>query len=195
MLAKISLPTPEVYVKSEASASVVNFHCWLLWFNLERGGGKRRTLLCAKAANHNQTAKPVAVHPKPKGRSGQKVVVAVEDNMNIMCFIWRQRQFIDPVCGMSVDPNTELKKDYQQQTYYFCNPSCLQISLRLILSFIWFHPISVLTWRRCGYGLYLSDGPWKLYKRDRGTCPICGMALEPMQPTLDDAPNPEVGGL
>ncbi|MEG1156808.1 MAG: copper-translocating P-type ATPase, partial [Acinetobacter sp.] len=25
-----------------------------------------------------------------------------------------------------------------------------------------------------------------------GTCPICGMALEPMQPTLDDAPNPEL---
>ncbi len=32
---------------------------------------------------------------------------------------------MDPVCGMSVDPNTELKTDYQQQTYYFCNPSCL----------------------------------------------------------------------
>ncbi len=25
-----------------------------------------------------------------------------------------------------------------------------------------------------------------------GQCPICGMALEPMQPTLDEGPNPEL---
>src|SRR3546814_13952617 len=25
-----------------------------------------------------------------------------------------------------------------------------------------------------------------------GTCPICGMALEPEEPSLDDAPNPEL---
>src|SRR3982750_4866176 len=28
------------------------------------------------------------------------------------------------------------------------------------------------------------DGP--------GSCPICGMALEPLQPTLEDGPNPEL---
>lgn len=28
------------------------------------------------------------------------------------------------------------------------------------------------------------DGP--------GQCPICGMALEPLEPSLDDAPNPEL---
>ncbi len=30
----------------------------------------------------------------------------------------------------------------------------------------------------------LQDGP--------GTCPICGMALEPEEPSLDDSPNPEL---
>src|SRR3546814_13712025 len=25
-----------------------------------------------------------------------------------------------------------------------------------------------------------------------GTCPICGMALDPEEPSLDDAPNPEL---
>ena len=32
---------------------------------------------------------------------------------------------IDPVCGMEVDPDTELRADYGGHTYYFCNPSCL----------------------------------------------------------------------
>lgn len=30
----------------------------------------------------------------------------------------------DPVCGMSVDPKTALKSEYQGQTYYFCSPGC-----------------------------------------------------------------------
>jgi Cu+-exporting ATPase len=32
----------------------------------------------------------------------------------------------------------------------------------------------------------------EIVQKGPGTCPICGMALEPMQPTLDDAPNPEL---
>ena len=33
---------------------------------------------------------------------------------------------IDPVCGMTVNPERAAAKwDYKGQTYYFCNPSCL----------------------------------------------------------------------
>ncbi|MCD2316908.1 heavy metal translocating P-type ATPase [Sphingomonas sp. IC-11] len=56
---------------------------------------------------------------------------------------------------------------------------------------------------------YLGDGPrpereatpgaiWtcpmhpEIRQEDPGTCPICGMALEPEEPSLDDAPNPEL---
>ncbi|MCR9294216.1 MAG: heavy metal translocating P-type ATPase [bacterium] len=31
---------------------------------------------------------------------------------------------IDPVCGMSVDPDTAISADYQGQTYFFCCTSC-----------------------------------------------------------------------
>lgn len=31
----------------------------------------------------------------------------------------------DPICGMEVDESTDLKVDYEGQTYYFCNPGCL----------------------------------------------------------------------
>lgn len=30
----------------------------------------------------------------------------------------------DPICGMEVDESTNLKVDYEGQTYYFCNPGC-----------------------------------------------------------------------
>ncbi len=32
---------------------------------------------------------------------------------------------IDPVCGMTVKPDTTLRRDYQGKTYLFCNPKCL----------------------------------------------------------------------
>ncbi len=100
-------------------------------------------------------------------------------------------EFIDPVCGMSVDPNTELKTDYQQQTYYFCNPSCLD-KFKADPEFYLIPPISVL----CLKGLRIWTIPvrWtlKLYKRDLGRVRFVVWHLEPMQPTLDDAPNPEL---
>jgi len=33
---------------------------------------------------------------------------------------------IDPICGMEVDESTDLKVDYEGQTYYFCNPGCMK---------------------------------------------------------------------
>jgi len=33
---------------------------------------------------------------------------------------------IDPVCGMEVDPSTDLRTDYNGTTYFFCHPSCLE---------------------------------------------------------------------
>lgn len=33
--------------------------------------------------------------------------------------------FIDPVCGMKVDPKTAAgKSEYEGNTYYFCSPGC-----------------------------------------------------------------------
>jgi len=37
-----------------------------------------------------------------------------------------ENSVIDPVCGMTVDPNqTELTADYQDTRFYFCAPGCL----------------------------------------------------------------------
>ena len=100
-------------------------------------------------------------------------------------------RFIDPVCGMSVDATTDLKTDYQNQTYYFCNPSCLsrfkQDPTAYLIPFDQRKPPE-------GMDDVLFTCPMdpEIVQKGPGTCPICGMALEPMQPSLDDGPNPEL---
>ncbi len=32
---------------------------------------------------------------------------------------------IDPVCKMEVDTDTNLKTEYEEQTYYFCSKGCM----------------------------------------------------------------------
>ena len=98
---------------------------------------------------------------------------------------------IDPVCGMSVDTSTDLKTDYQDKTYYFCNPACLD-KFKQDPEFY----LIPLDERPVPEGAadmdYTCPMDPEIVQKGPGTCPICGMALEPMQPTLDDAPNPEL---
>ncbi|QIO05386.1 heavy metal translocating P-type ATPase [Acinetobacter shaoyimingii] len=98
---------------------------------------------------------------------------------------------IDPVCGMSVDTATDLKTDYQGKTYYFCNPSCLSKFEQDPESYM--IPFAE---RKQPEGmddvLFTCPMDPEIVQKGPGTCPICGMALEPMQPSLDDGPNPEL---
>ena len=98
---------------------------------------------------------------------------------------------IDPVCGMSVKTSTDLKTEYQGKTYCFCNPSCLDKFQQ--------DPEFYLTpadQRPVPEGAmdmdYTCPMDPEIVQKGPGTCPICGMALEPMQPTLDEGPNPEL---
>ena len=98
---------------------------------------------------------------------------------------------IDPVCGMSVAVTTDLKTDYQEKTYYFCNPSCLdkfKVDPETYLI-----PFDERTVPEGAADMdYTCPMDPEIVQKGPGTCPICGMALEPMQPTLDDGPNPEL---
>ena len=98
---------------------------------------------------------------------------------------------IDPVCGMTVDPaRTAHHAHYGNADFHFCSAGCLA--------------------KFTAYpDKYLADAPrtepvaapgamWtcpmhpEIRREGPGTCPICGMALEPEEPSLDDAPNPEL---
>ncbi len=98
---------------------------------------------------------------------------------------------IDPVCGMSVKTSTNLKTDYQGQTYYFCNPSCVDKFKNDPESYL-----IPMDQRAVPEGmddvLFTCPMDPEIVQKGPGTCPICGMALEPMQPSLDEGPNPEL---
>ncbi len=96
----------------------------------------------------------------------------------------------DPVCGMDVDPHTsQHRHTHHDHTHYFCSAHCLEKF-------------------KVDPDKYLSDQPHlaeevpegtpftcpmhpEIVQDGPGSCPICGMALEPMTVSLDDGPNAE----
>ena len=107
---------------------------------------------------------------------------------------------LDPVCGMTVDPNNAAGSyEYNGKTYYFCNPHCLhrfREDPERYLQKPASPPGPVQIQQR-----QASVTPGQKYTcpmhpeivRDApGSCPICGMALEPVTVSLADEENPEL---
>ena len=119
----------------------------------------------------------------------------------------------DPVCGMDVDPATSenhLKLDGHD--YYFCSAGCLATFEADPTAYLGGatrpeqrpagghdghdghgHPADayavgdVAEWTCPMHPEIRQPGP--------GTCPICGMALEPVMVTADSGPNPELADM
>ncbi len=97
----------------------------------------------------------------------------------------------DPVCGMSVDPATTVHHvAHAGSEYYFCSAGCL--------SKFESDPARYLNGAPRSQPAVMPGAIWtcpmhsQIRQEGPGTCPICGMALEPEAPSLDDAPNPEL---
>ncbi len=99
---------------------------------------------------------------------------------------------IDPVCGMKVKiegaKNTTV---HEGQTYYFCNPKCLQKFTA--------DPVRYLKPEEAPPAPPVAPGAIftcpmhpEIRQVGPGSCPICGMALEPAEISLDDGPNEEL---
>jgi P-type Cu+ transporter len=114
---------------------------------------------------------------------------------------------VDPVCGMTVDPNRAAGSTvYEGKTYYFCNPGCLHKfeadPNRYLLrrqapphhlttplprppttphSSLSTHPIE-----------YTCPMHPEVVQDHPGSCPKCGMALEPRSIAPEESPNPEL---
>ena len=97
----------------------------------------------------------------------------------------------DPVCGMKVDTRTAAHRHHLGETdYYFCSARCLDKfngDPDRYLNPSAVEPVDVAAgtiWTCPMHPEVRRDAP--------GQCPICGMALEPLEPTLDEGPNPEL---
>lgn len=94
----------------------------------------------------------------------------------------------DPVCGMSVEPESAAGSyEYEGRTYYFCSPSCLQKFRAEPAEFIKQSesslPIHTDAAPRVGTDAdeeYTCPMHPEVRQNGPGSCPKCGMALEPV---------------
>ncbi len=103
----------------------------------------------------------------------------------------------DPVCGMMIDPaRAAAKFEYQGQTYYFCNPGCLkkfQAQPDMYLSTVptpsgmkldVLQPtqrseVGIRKSEQASGDIYTCPMHPEVRQQGPGSCPKCGMALEP----------------
>ncbi|KAF1012845.1 MAG: Copper-transporting P-type ATPase [Stenotrophomonas maltophilia] len=97
----------------------------------------------------------------------------------------------DVVCGMDVDPaTTPHHAHHQGQDYAFCSGGCRQKFIADPQRYL--DPASYTAPELPAGTLYTCPMDPEIVQEGPGTCPICGMALEPMMPSLDEGENPEL---
>ena len=101
-------------------------------------------------------------------------------------------EHVDPVCGMTVDPaDAAGSVAYRGQTYYFCNPSCIERFRAAPEDFVG-DKAQRPSLAPDSNGEYTCPMHPEIVRDAPGACPICGMALEPRTISLTDEPNPEL---
>lgn len=95
---------------------------------------------------------------------------------------------IDPVCGMTVDPASAAgSHQHEGKTYYFCNPSCLERFKAEPTKFLGDAKASESLAAGSDQVEYVCPMDPEIHQRGPGSCPKCGMALEPAMYTLPSA--------
>jgi Cu+-exporting ATPase len=84
---------------------------------------------------------------------------------------------IDPICGMTVDERTAISAERDGETFYFCNPRCREKFLKQAPS----RPEPAAG----AEAIYTCPMHPEIEQRGPGTCPKCGMALEPKVVSAD----------
>ncbi|MBI3411112.1 MAG: heavy metal translocating P-type ATPase [Planctomycetes bacterium] len=101
---------------------------------------------------------------------------------------------IDPVCGMTVNPaGAAGSVVHEGETYYFCNPGCLAKFTADPAKYL--HkavPLPLPPPHEKGKALYTCPMHPEVISDRSGSCPKCGMALEPKEPSLAEGRNPEL---
>ena len=96
---------------------------------------------------------------------------------------------IDPVCGMTVNPHAaKPRAEHRGHTYYFCSAGCrtkFTADPRKYSGERGPEPVAE-------GAIYTCPMHPEIRQLSPGSCPICGMALEPEMPVAGSGPNPEL---
>ncbi|OPZ00808.1 haloacid dehalogenase [Bradyrhizobium sacchari] len=100
----------------------------------------------------------------------------------------------DPVCGMTVDPATSKHRfEHHGETFHFCSAGCRTKFAA--------DPAKYLAKETApepempAGTIYTCPMHPEIRQVGPGTCPICGMALEPEVASLETGPNPELADM
>src|SRR3954470_19361813 len=98
---------------------------------------------------------------------------------------------VDPVCGMEIAPEDAVGTvEHEGKTYYFCATQCLEKFREDPSAFLRKDTGARLPTSSAAVDYTCPMHP-EIVQKGPGTCPICGMALEPRTVTLDER-NPEL---
>lgn len=102
----------------------------------------------------------------------------------------QESQHTDPVCGMTVAADAEFQHEYDGTLYRFCCQGCRD---KFAAS-----PEKYLSGEADADAVVDTDAWYtcpmdpEIRQKGPGTCPKCGMALEPEAPSLEEEENPEL---
>ena len=94
---------------------------------------------------------------------------------------------LDPVCGMSVSADSTHHHHHRGEDYYFCGASCRAKFADSPAKYL--DPVKEPV--ADSNARYTCPMHPEVTNKGPGTCPKCGMALEPEMPTLNDSDDPE----
>jgi Cu+-exporting ATPase len=127
-------------------------------------------------------------HPSPRNLPGLTVVDTVRD----------------PVCGMTVDPNQAAATvEHDGRKYYFCSTHCAArfrqdparfVGAKVGAAPAHAEPASFKAEPAAGARYTCPMHP-EIVRDSPGSCPICGMALEPVDVTADTEVDPELADM
>jgi Cu+-exporting ATPase len=111
-------------------------------------------------------------------------------------------QVTDPVCGMAVDPTTaKHQAEHGEKNYFFCSAGCREKFLAdpgKYIAQVDAHSghdqpnATPMDMQGSSDVIYTCPMHPEVRQKGPGHCPICGMALEPLNAAEADGPNPEL---
>ena len=101
---------------------------------------------------------------------------------------------IDPVCGMTVDPLLSKHRfEHAGQTFHFCGARCRDKFAAAPEQYL--KPKATPEPPPPEGTIYTCPMHPEIHQEGPGSCPICGMALEPLTVTAEAPPNHELTGM
>ncbi len=99
---------------------------------------------------------------------------------------------VDPVCGMTVEPETTPHHaEHGGRAFHFCSAGCRTKFVADPARYLQSKPAAPAPEGT----IYTCPMHPEVRQLGAGACPICGMALEPLDPTAETGPNPELADM